>query len=205
MPAFCLLISHPRACAGTEFLSRISRLFDIQHILVVFITDRPIRRDSKACKPSSKAWQPYYFCAISFLINMGWHSRRNNRAENSGPRCACSEIRGSKFRFRSCLATSRWLWSYHRSSFDVPRGKKDKLTAVCISSHLSNEPCFSPFVDFDKAGSNITGSFRKEYQSKHLMGRTKSQAWTQVAPWHKGFSCRLGQRSKRNGRKQKLQ
>jgi hypothetical protein len=36
--------------------------------------------------------------------------------------------------------------------FDVPRGKKDELTDVLINSHLSHDPCFSPFVDFDIVG-----------------------------------------------------
>jgi hypothetical protein len=31
-----------------------------------------------------------------------------------------------------------------------------------------------PFFGFDKAGSNITGIFHKEYQNKTLMGRTTS-------------------------------
>jgi hypothetical protein len=144
------------------------------HYCVDFITDRPVHRDSKAGKPSPKACQPYYFCAIPFLINMGRHSRKNNRAEDPVVPALKSVAQNSDF-----APAWRPADDYGHiidQVFDVPRDKIDKLTAVCISSHLSNEPCFSPFVDFDKAGSNITGSFRKEYQSKHLMGRTTSQA-----------------------------
>jgi hypothetical protein len=54
---------------------------------------------------------------------------------------------------------------------------KDKLTAVLINSHLSNDPCISPFVDFDKAGSNITGIFCKEYQHKTPDGKNRKSKY----------------------------
>jgi hypothetical protein len=55
-------------------------------------------------------------------------------------------------------------------------GMKDKLTGALINSHLSNDTCYSPFVDFDKVGSNINGIFCTDINTKHRTGRTTSQS-----------------------------
>jgi hypothetical protein len=103
---------------------------------------------------------------------MGRHSRRNNRAEET----VDPVVRALKFVAQNSDFDRAWRPAddYGRiidQVFDVPRGMKDELTAVLINSHLSKDPCYSPFVDFDKAGSNATGIFRKEYQYKTPDGK----------------------------------
>jgi hypothetical protein len=103
---------------------------------------------------------------------MGRHSRRNNRAEET----VDPVVRALKFVAQNSDFDRAWRPADDYGCiidqvFDVPRGMKDELTAVHINSHLSNDPCYSPFVDFDKAGSNATGIFRKEYQYKTPDGK----------------------------------
>jgi hypothetical protein len=103
---------------------------------------------------------------------MGRHSRRNNRAEET----VDPVVRALKFVAQNSDFDRAWRPAddYGRIIdlvFDVPRGMKDELTSVLINSHLSTDPCISPFVDFDKPGSNVSGIFRKEYQHKTPDGK----------------------------------
>jgi hypothetical protein len=91
---------------------------------------------------------------------MRQHSCKNNRAEETvDPVLHALKNVTQNSEFARAWPPADDYGHTRDQVFDVPMGKKDELTAVLINSHLSHKPCFSHFVDFDEAGSNITGIF----------------------------------------------